>query len=284
MKPSLEVFHDEGRLTARDGLGLYEQWWLPETDARAVVILVHGLAEHSGRYATTAEDLCRHGYAVYAADLRGHGRSDGRRCFVRSLDQCLDDLDVLVDDVRRRRPDKPLFLMGHSLGGLIAVRWCMTRDPDLRGLVLSAPALRLPDDLFPILRHVAGWVGRLFPRLGVVRMGGANISRDPAVVERFRADPLVFHGRFPAGTGAAVFRAIRQAAGRLDAIRLPLLVLHGTADRVCSAAGSRELCRAAASQDKLLHLYEGLYHELLSEPERDAVLADLTAWLDKRSV
>jgi alpha-beta hydrolase superfamily lysophospholipase len=283
MKPSLETLHDEDRLIARDGLSLYEQWWLPETDPRAAVILVHGIMEHSGRHAATAEDLCRQCYAVYAADLRGHGRSGGPRCFVRTLDRYLDDLDVLADDVRRRQPGKPLFLFGHSLGGLIAVQWCVTRDPDLRGLVLSAPAIRLQADLFPILRHLAALGAMLFPHLGTVRLGGGNISRDPAVVARFRADPLVFHGRLPVGTAAAVLRGIRQAGRRLDAIRLPLMVLHGTADHVCSPSGSRDLCRLAASEDKVLHLYEGFYHEVLSEPERNAVVADMVAWLGQRS-
>lgn len=281
METSPELTHQEYAFAAGDGLALFGQCWLPPDDRRADVVVVHGFTEHGGRYAPAAGELCRHGYGVHVMDLRGHGRSAGPRCFIRSMDQYLDDLDLFVQQVRERS-DRPLFLFGHSLGGLIAVAWCITRQPRLQGLALSAPALKLQEDLFPVMRRIARFVGLVFPRLRILRMGYRSISRDPAVVEQFRNDPLVFHGRFPARTGAEIIRSMELAYASFESIRLPLLVMQGTADRVCTPAGSRALCRRAASNDKVLHLYEGLYHEILNEPERDSVLNDWIAWLDKR--
>jgi alpha-beta hydrolase superfamily lysophospholipase len=274
--------HGETHFNSHDGLQLYEQHWLPGQAVRAVVVVVHGFTEHSGRYARVAEELNEQGYAVYAMDLRGHGRSEGRRCYAGRFEDYLRDLDLLVENVRLREPDRPLILFGHCLGGLIASRWCITRQPAIQGLALSAPALRLRADLYPWLRPFAIFVGQMFPRLRVVRMGFRNISRDPAVVEAVRADPLVFHDRFPVRTISEILRAMRLTAAAFDQIRLPVVVLHGTADRVCAPEGSRELCRRAGSRLRTLHLYEGLYHEVLNEPERAEVMADLLDWLERR--
>jgi acylglycerol lipase len=272
--------HGEDRFTARDGLSLYEQWWIPEREPQAVVVVVHGVCEHSGRYARLADDLNRHGYAVYAMDLRGHGRSDGDRVLVRSFDQYLDDVELLLERVAARQSGKPLFLLGHSMGGAIVALLGITRPPNVRGLILSAPATLIAGHVFPVLRRLAWYVGKVWPTLRLVRVGYRFISRDPAVVESFEKDPQVFHGRFPARTGAEILCAadrIQAGAGRLT---LPLLVLHGTGDFVTDPKGSRALVAHARSTDKTLRLYTGLYHEIFSEPEREQVVADLLAWLD----
>jgi alpha-beta hydrolase superfamily lysophospholipase len=312
--------HHEEHFATPDGLSLYEQCWLPDAAASAVVVIVHGFIEHSGRYARLAEDLDRAGYAVYAMDLRGHGRSGGPRCFVRRFDCYLDDLDLFLDRVHGRQPEKPLFLFGHSMGALIVATWAIARGggpdssaigaaepqeelPDaanascasgtpiaklsgpptnLRGLVLSGPAIRIGRGLFPLLRRLAWVLSLLAPRMPVVRVGARRLSRDPAVVEDFRNDPLVFHGRFAVRTGAEILAAMRSLGRDMEGLRLPLLILHGTGDRICDVAGSRQLDRRAASADKTLRLYDGLYHDLIHEPERAGVLADLLAWLEAR--
>lgn len=215
-------------------------------------------------------------------DLRGHGRSDGPRCFIRSFDQYLGDLDVLGRRAVRRQPQKPWFLWGHSMGGLIATVWTITRQPACHGLVLSGPLLRAAEQLYPHMRYLAGPVGRVLPRWRAVRVDFEGISRDPERVAEFQADALVFHGRFPLRTSAEILRMTRFASEQHAAVRLPLLVLHGTADRLCDPAASRGLCTDAATGDKTLRLYEGLYHDVLREPEAEQVLADLVAWLDVR--
>jgi acylglycerol lipase len=215
-------------------------------------------------------------------DLRGHGKSAGERAMIRSFDEYLADLDIFLARVRAREPGKPLFLFGHSMGGAIVALLAITRQPTLAGAVLSAPALRVGGRVFPILRYLAGCISRLLPRLRLVRMGCRFICRDPAVVAQFESDPLVFHGRFPVRTGAEILRAAKQIQTHAEALRLPLLIMHGTADVVTDAEGSRLLHLRAGSHDKTLHLYEGFYHELHSEPEKEHVMADLVAWLNER--
>jgi alpha-beta hydrolase superfamily lysophospholipase len=274
--------HHEDQILAADGASLYYQGWLPEVDARAAIVAVHGFTEHGGRYAHIAERLNQRGYAVYAMDLRGHGRSEGPRCFIRSFDQHLDDFDRMLANVRRREPGKPIFLFGHSMGGLIVTLYTIRRQPEAQGLIVSAAVLRIGDKAFPWLRHLAGAVGCLLPNLRVVRLGARYLARDPQAAADYVNDPLVFHGRFPARAGAEMLRAAELARGQLEAVRLPLLVLHGTADVACDCEGSRELYRRAASADRTLRLYDGFYHAIFWEQDRERVIGDLVEWLDAR--
>jgi len=270
----------EDFFSGRDGLRLYRCAWLPEAPPRAAVALVHGIHEHSGRYASLAGALNAHGYAVYAFDLRGHGRSAGQRAWIASFEELLDDVEVFLEQLRREAPGLPLFLLGHSMGGEVAAWLVITRQPCLDGLILSAPALGVGGKVFPVLRHLARFFSWLFPRLRLTRLGCRFMSRDPQVIEDFRNDPLVYHGKFPLRTGAEILRIIRRIQERMEEVQLPLLVMHGTRDFVTDCRGSRQLYERAASPDKTLHLYEGLYHEIFNEPERDQVIGDLIAWLN----
>jgi acylglycerol lipase len=281
----------EGLFSAADGLQLFEQHWLPDGDAVADVIFLHGFVEHSGRYADVAEILRGRRYVVHMMDHRGHGRSAGDRIWIRSFSQYVNDLSLFVDRVAKAYSGRPLFLFGHSMGGAIALEYSLRRcadpgdcGPRLAGVVLSAPAIKVGKDLYPILRRLASLVGTLLPRLRLVRAGGRWVSRDPAVVEGFRKDPLVFHDRFPTRTGAEILRAGRRCCRCLESMSLPLLILHGTDDRVTDIQGSMELLARASSADKTLKRYEGLYHDLLHEPEREQVLSDWIAWMDARRV
>ena len=272
----------EDSFPACDGLPLFERRWQPAGEPRAEVLLVHGFVEHGGRHAATAASLTRRCYAVSVMDLRGHGKSAGARCFVSSFDEYVNDLDAHYDRVVCRAKGKPVFVLGHSLGGLIAVLWTIRRQPKSSGLILSGPALQVRPQLFPWLRHLARAGSTLFPRLRLVRMGGRKISRDPAIVAQFRDDPLVFHGRFPVRTGAEILRAGRLVRAQFEQVRAPLLILHGAADRVADVEASQALFQRAEATDKTLCLYPELYHEVLNEPEKERVLADLVQWLDRR--
>lgn len=271
-----------GSFVTHDGLTLFTQWWTPEGEARAVVLLVHGYAEHSGRYDHVAEPFVDRGAAVYAYDQRGHGRSDGQRAYVDRFEQYLADLDQFRHRVEDRTPDVPVFLFGHSMGGLVALLYVLNYDPDLRGLLLSAPAIEINPDLAPLLRPFAKLLGRLFPTLPTVRSPQDSISRDPAVVEDAQNDPLNYHGRTLARTGAELIRAGEEAQSRLEELTLPFLVIHGTADPLATPAWSERLYERAAADDKTLKLYDGLYHETFNEPEQDEVLRDLGTWLAER--
>lgn len=274
--------HQEQWFEGHDGLQLYAQGWLPTGQSAAALIVVHGFTEHSGRYAELAGGLGRRGYAVYALDLRGHGRSCGERVFVRAFDEYLADLQIFCERVRARHPGVPLFLFGHSMGGSIVALFAATRQPELQGIALSAPAVRVGKRVFPILRRLASLAGRWFPRLRLVRLGVRYASRDPATIAQFEGDPLAFHGRFPLRTAAELLNAAQRAQEAADRLRLPLLVMQGSGDRVVDPQGAQQLFRLASSTDKTLRLYEGLYHDLLHEPERDRVTSDLLEWLDAR--
>jgi len=274
--------HEQDRFQTHDGLWLNENRWLPEGELTAVVVFVHGFIEHSGRYAELAQRLNQEGYAVYAMDLRGHGKSEGDRVFIRAFDDLLADLERFLERVRTREPRKPTFLFGHSMGGTVAALLAATRPPEVRGLMLSAPACRISNRVFPLLRRLAGFLSLVLPKLRLVPMSFKSLSRDPEVVDQFKRDPLVFHGRFPVRSGAEILRAADRISGQLEAIRLPFLVLHGTGDTVTDPEGSRRLCEQAGSTDKTLKLYDGLYHDLFHEPEKEQVTADVIEWLGAR--
>jgi alpha-beta hydrolase superfamily lysophospholipase len=275
--------HYEGYFAGHDNLPLFEQAWLPVGPPQATIVHVHGLIEHSGRHAEMAQAMTGEGYAVHAMDLRGHGRSEGPRCDVRSFDDYLLDLDVFFRRVMDRRVDGPVFLMGNSMGGLIATLWAIRRKPNLAGLILSGPLLALSDEIAPRLRHLAPVVSCLWPTLRVVRVPIHLLSRNPQAVETYRNDPHFFSRPITSRAGAEVLAALGHLPREAPSLDLPLLILHGGADRVCSAAGSSMLYEKAASKDKTLRIYEGLYHEVFDEPERAEVLADLAVWLARRA-
>lgn len=274
--------YHEGWFIAGDGLRLRQRWWLPEGEPAALVLFIHGFTEHSLRHDQTAAAVARHGFAVQAVDLRGHGQSEGDRVWIRSFAQYLDDVERFARRQRDANPGKPVFLWGHSLGGTIAVLLVIQRRVTLEGIIASGPLLKMPGHLFPVLRHLAIIVGRILPGLRVVGLGARYLSRDPAVVADFRADPLNFRGRFPVRTGAEILRAVRQVRRGMQDVEVPLLLLHGTGDVVTDPEGSRQLYARAASKNKALRLYEGLYHDLLHEPEWRTVVDDALAWMDAR--
>ncbi len=266
------------------GARIFEQWWWPEGDARAVLAICHGYAEHSGRYAQVAADLNSRGYAVEALDLRGHGRSSGARVYVRSYDEFLDDLDGFLARVRARHPGKKVFLLGHSMGGGVVTYYVIARHPSLDGLLVSGALLQNRQMPVNLKRKLQMAAGRFSSRVRFPgQLAAAAISRDPEVVARYEADPLVYRGGGSAGMAAARFPAARRIAAEMESVRLPLLVMHGTGDQLTSPEGSEELFARAGSKDKTLKLYEGLYHEILNEPERGEVIADIVAWLDDRT-
>jgi len=271
----------EDCFSGTDGLLLFEQSWMPCGRPRAAVVLIHGLIEHSGCHAGTARELVRQGFSVHAMDLRGHGRSEGPRCDVRSFGQYLLDLDIFFKRVQCEASDRPLFLMGNSMGGLIVALWGILRQPRISGLILSGPLLALAEDLYPWLRHLTTVTAAVVPALRVARVPFDWLARERQVIDRFRDDPLVFQGCFTVRVAAEIFRAMKEVSEKAFSLSLPLLILHGSQDRICGSAGSLGLYQKAGGADKTFNLYEGFYHEVFDEPERDRVLADLTTWLDQ---
>lgn len=273
--------HLEGtRATSRGSSGFW-QAWLPDGDARAVVVLVHGLGEHGGRYDHVGQRLANAGFGCYAADLSGHGRSEGRRANIGRMDRIVGDLGEFVGFATTHTPRVPLFLLGHSMGGLIALQYATGEPAELTGLVVSGAAVQVAVGSL-LMRSAARLLSAVTPNLGVLTLPPEYVSRDPAVVAAYRADPLVHHGKVPARTGAEILAATQALPDRLERLRIPVLILHGVEDRLATPAGSRMVHERVATEDRTLRLYDGLHHEVFNEPEQDQVLDDLIAWLVER--
>jgi alpha-beta hydrolase superfamily lysophospholipase len=272
--------HQEGFFTGVRGAKLYHQRWLPEGEAKAALLIAHGLAEHSGRYMNLVERLVPLGYALYGIDHLGHGRSEGQRLYVEAFTEYTDALKICIDCIRDRQPGKPLFLVGHSMGGLIAALYLTGHHTGLTGAVLSGPAIKVPDQLPAPLVFVGRVLSLLFPRVGLVPLEADGVSRDPAVVAAYLADPLVHRGKITARLGAEMLAAMARVRRDAARITLPLLILQGGADKLVDPAGARLLHDAIASPDKKLIVYEGLYHEIFNEPEHDRVMTDVEQWLE----
>jgi alpha-beta hydrolase superfamily lysophospholipase len=271
------------------GERLHLQAWLPagqdlehQPEPAAVIAVVHGYGDHGGRYVWFGEEMAARGYAVYVYDLRGHGQSSGRRGQVKLFDEYLDDTAAYLDEVRRLQPDVPLFLLGHSLGGLICTRFAEERAPEVRGLILSSPFLQLAEAVPPARVAAAKAMARVWPHHDIGNtVRAAQLSHDQSVVEAYVTDPLVHHVA-PARWAAATLAAQDAAMGAAEAISLPLLVLYGSEDMVVDVAFIEALYARASSQDKSIQRYEGLYHECFNETERARVYGDLAAWLAAR--
>ena len=275
--------HAEGTFPGAAGGSIFWQKWEP-AKPKAVVVIAHGLAEHSGRYGHVADRLNESGYAVYALDHRGHGRSDGTPGNVERFTFLRGDLDTLLSQARGEHPGLPVFLLGHSYGGLIALEYLVTRGSSgLTGLCLSGAAVD-PSVGSPVERAVAPLLSAIAPNLQVVPLDPQAVSRDPLEVKKYVEDPLNYHGKIRARTGAESLAAVKRVVAGLGRVTLPVLVQHGTEDKLVSAAGSKMIAEQIGSHDKTLHLYDGLYHEIFNEPERDRVLGDLVGWLDAHVV
>jgi alpha-beta hydrolase superfamily lysophospholipase len=274
--------HEEGRFAGEGGLEIYWQAWLPEgAEPRAVVVLAHGASEHSGRYAWTGEQLTSRGYAMYAIDHRGHGRSAGDRAVIDRMRNAVEDVHTLVERAVAAHPGRPVVLLGHSMGGAVALSYTVEHEDALDALVLSAPLAAL-EAASPVQRVAGRVLSVIAPKLGVVGIDSTAVSRDPKVVEDYDADDLNYHGKLPARTVAELTSAIDGYPEAVKRLELPMLVMHGTADRLTPIAGSEMVVENAASGDKTFKRYDGLFHELLNEPERQEVLDDIAAWLDER--
>lgn len=278
--------HTEFSAATSDGLKLHGQAWMPSAPC-GIIVVVHGLAEHSGRYEGFAQRANALGFGVVAIDLRGHGRSPGEALWVNAFDDYLLDLDALVLSVKEMAPECPLFLMGHSLGGAIALRWVSMRADQaagLSGLVLSSAALKVGPGTPAVLVKLAPMISRWLPRLRTQALNANLISSLPAEVARYREDPLVCLRAPPARTGAEVLSVMSLNLAVAHKLTLPLYIFHGTADTLTSPEGSVALHAAWGGNDRSLRLWSGSMHETLNDIDREAVMKELFAWLQPRSL
>jgi len=277
------VKHAQGQF---DGVGkakLFWQSWSASTKVqkRGALVVVHGLKDHSSRYEGFARELALHGYDVWAFDLRGHGHSSGNRVATLLFDDYVMDLDMFLTRVLLEE-NVPVFVFGHSMGGAIVTLHSLMYHSNVRGMILSAPALETGISGAKI--HATNATDSIFPDFDVFDLDVNHFSRDPAVVRDVRKDPLVYQGAASAHMGAELIGGIQTIDASMEDVRVPLLLLHGKADLVTTPEGSKELFKRAASKDKTLKLYGNLVHDLLHEPEHTQVVTDITAWLDARTM
>jgi len=268
----------EGSFEGVDSVKIFTREWQPTGESRGVVVISHGLNAHSGLYEWAAQQFTANGLAVYALDHRGRGRSEGERFFVKKFADWTKDLATFIDIVKTREPSLPVFLLGHSAGGVIACGYVLEHQEKIAGLICEDFAYQIPapDVALAILKAVS----HVAPHAHVFKLKNEDFSRDPAVVAAMNADPLIANESQPSETVAELARADELLEKSFGQITLPLLILHGTADKVTKPSGSVEFYKKAGSSDKTLKLYDGHFHDLLADIGKQQVMTDIQAWID----
>ena len=270
----------EERFQSESGLNIFFRSWRPAAQARAVVVIVPGFNSHSGYYQWVAERLTAGGLAVYAVDLRGRGQSDGERFYVDKFTDYVDDAAHVIALAKMRDRGLPVFLLGHSAGGVVSCLYTLEHQAELAGLICESFAFQVPAPDFALA--VLKGLSHLAPHAHVLPLKNADFSRDPAVVDRMNADPLIAHETQPTKTVAEMVRADELLKQSFPKFTLPLLIIHGTADKATKPSGSQLFFDSASSSDKTLKLYDGHFHDLLNDLGKEEVMADITRWIDGR--
>jgi acylglycerol lipase len=267
-------------LDGKGGLRIFTRHWEPAGEARANLVICHGVLSHSGQYFRAADDFAARGYAVTALDLRGRGKSEGERYYVEHIDDYVSDVAQTVELARSHHPGLPVYLLGHSAGGVTSVTYTLDHQDRIAGLISESFAFRVfaPDIALKLLEGAS----HLTPHLPVLKLKNSDFSRDPSWVAQLDADPFTQGERQPVATVAAFARAGERFEREFGRITLPVLILHGTEDHATRPDGSQQMFDEVGSDDKTLKLYEGHYHDLLNDIGRERVVADIAEWIDAR--
>lgn len=273
----MDIESSEETVNGKDGNQIFFRSWHPPGPPSALVVICHGVNSHSGQYEWTARQLAGSGFVVYALDLRGRGKSSGERFYIEDIDEYVGDLATLVDLAKTRESGLPVFLFGHSAGGVVSCVYTLEHQAELDGFICESFAFKVPApgialSLIKGLSHIA-------PRAKVLKLHNEDFSRDPEAVRALNSDPLIAGEVQPASTVAALVRADDRLEKSFDQITLPVFIMHGTVDKATVPAGSQFFYEHAGSPDKTLKMYEGHYHDLLNDYGKEDVLADTTHWI-----
>jgi acylglycerol lipase len=271
---------NEERVEGVGGVNIFVRSWHPGNSARGLVVIVPGFNSHSGYYGWVAQQLTTSGLAVYAVDLRGRGKSDGERFYVERFTDWVWDVGAVVALAKSREPGVPAFLLGHSAGGVVSCAYALEHQTELAGFICESFAFQVPapDVALAVLKGLS----HLAPHAHIFPLNNENFSRDPKVVQAMNEDPLIAHEVQPAQTTAEMVRADERLKNEFPRITLPLLILHGTADKVTKFSGSQFFYERAGSPDKTIRLYEGHFHDLLNDVDKELVIGDIKGWISAR--
>lgn len=269
----------EETLDGKDGNQIFFRCWRPAGTPSALVVICHGVNSHSGQYDWTARQLVDKGFAVYALDLRGRGKSSGERFSIKDIEEYVGDLATMIELAKTREPGLAVFLLGHSAGGVVSCVYTLEHQSEIDGLICESFAFRVPAP--GVVLSVIKGLSRMAPHLRVLKLHNEDFSRDPEAVRALNADPLIAGEVQPASTVAALVRADERLEKEFGRITLPVLIMHGTVDKATVPAGSEFFYLHAGSQDKTLKLYEGHYHDLFNDYGKEEVMLDTTHWIRK---
>ncbi|NIB41670.1 alpha/beta hydrolase [Pseudomaricurvus alkylphenolicus] len=277
----------EGKLVTQgldetDSFNCHYRQWLPDNCPNALMLIVHGMGEHCARYQHVAKYFVERGFGVYALDHKGHGKSEGRPGHIDRFSNYSAGVNSLLQKIKAEYPELPRFLVGHSMGGLISADFLLQQQDEFVGCVLSGPAMKAVDEPPAWLLAINRLISRIFPTLGMMQLDANGVSRDPAVVQAYLDDPLVYKGKMSSRLVHELLSTMTSLMNQAAKIRLPVLVLHGESDTLTSVDGSRQFHQSISSTDKDLRIYPGLYHEIFNEPEQEQVLNDMATWLRQR--
>ena len=270
----------EGYFKSIRDTNIYYQYWLPEGEPKAILLVAHGIAEHSGRYMNIVNHFVPAGYAVYGIDHIGHGKSDGKRVCVERFQDYTKTLKKYFDMIRCWQPEEQIFLVGHSMGGLISAAYLLEHQDELAGAVLSGPGIKVPDNISNAVIFAGKILSVVMPKAGIIQLDAEGICRDPAVVDAYVNDPLVYTGKITARLSVEMLKTIQHVTGSAIKIRLPIMIVQGGSDKLVDPSGAQLLYDSVSSEDKTIKIYDGLYHEVFNEPEHGQVLDDVKVWLE----
>jgi alpha-beta hydrolase superfamily lysophospholipase len=269
----------EETFKGKGGLSIFFRSWDPKEQPRAVVVICHGVNSHGGQYIWPAEQFAADGLAVFAIDLRGRGRSEGDRFYVDDIADYVADLAELIRIAKLRHPGLPVFLLGHSAGGVVSCTYTLDNQAELAGLICESFAFRVPAPKFALA--IIKGLSSIAPKLPVLKLKNEDFSRDPMAVKVLNSDPLIAKEVQPAKTVAALVRADERMEREFPTITIPVFIMHGTADKATVPSGSQFFFDTVGSKDKTLKLYEGHFHDLLNDIGKESVIADMKAWIRK---
>lgn len=262
--------------------GLYYRNWSVPGEPKAVVMLIHGLGEHCQRYEALAEFLSNAGYALCSMDLPCHGQSEGPRGHVDSFEEFQNAALSLYQYAVENHPSAPVFLLGHSMGGLIATHFLLDHQDKFQGALLSGAAIQSPQEPPAWQVAIISTIAKLVPKLAMLKLDASKVSRDPAVVEAYMSDPLVSKDKLSARFLVELTNTMEECKDRAEQITLPILIMHGSKDVMTAPQGSQLLHDSVSSSDKKIRIYEGLFHEIFNEPEAETIFEEMVVWLNER--